>query len=205
MRIAENTPERLVLKEETLWVSVLCGLAAGWLLVGGVPRTGWKAAAVAGFFLLFGFAFFRTARVTFDRAQQLALIEQRVVFRRTACTVPFKDIEDVLIDVSSAEHRGTAATRLLLATTAGAKPLAPMYTSGFAAHTRVRIAVLEFLGRPVSDVMEESLRYMLAHKQPIGAVELVRLRDKVDLKTALQRVKEMQKAMQDAAGPKTGS
>jgi hypothetical protein len=204
MRIAENSPERLLLKEETVWVSVICGLAAGWLFVGGVPRTGWKAALIASVFFLFGLAFFRTARVTFDRAQQLALIEQRTVFRRRAVTVPFAEIQDVLIDVSSAGRRGTPATRLVLSTPAGAQPLATVYTSSFATHARVRIAVLEFLGKPVGDALQESLRYMLAQRQLIGAVELVRLRDKVDLKTALQRVKELQKALPDSASTHPG-
>jgi hypothetical protein len=195
VRIAANTPERLVLKEETVWVSAVCALGGAWLLVAGVPRTGWKAGLMAAFFMLCGLAFFRTARVTFDRAGQCVLIEQRNVFRRTSSSVAFGDIEDVVIELSSANRRGTPATRLVLKTTTGAQPLAGVYSSSFGAHTRVRIAVLEFLGKPVSDVTEQSLQYLVANRQIIAAVELVRLRDKVDLKTALQTVKNMQQKL----------
>src|SRR5947209_4044465 len=99
MRIVENTPSRLVLRDRTLWVSVFCFGAAFALLLqilSGHPDR--RALIPAGLFAAFGLLFLRATDVVFDKARRLCLVVRLDLFRRRRRTISFDEIVDILVE-----------------------------------------------------------------------------------------------------------
>src|SRR5512140_2463767 len=99
MRIAENSPRRLVLNDQSIWMTALC-FTAGILLV-VVPLAAHAGRAnvwLPLLFVVFGLAFFRSSTVKLDRATQLCILNKLSVTHRSRVRIPFADIQDVNIE-----------------------------------------------------------------------------------------------------------
>ena len=112
MRIVENTPERLVLRDRTWWISVICFGAAAVLLIRFAPAD--RGALVgAVLFVVFGLAFLRGTDLVFDKVQTLCTLRRLDVLRIKRLRFAFEDIRDFRVEVEI--HRAKAIEFLEIA------------------------------------------------------------------------------------------
>ena len=194
MRIVEQSATRLVLKDRTLWISVVC-FAAGAAIV-YVALSQHKAANAyvsAALFLVFGLAFLQSTDVVLDCAQRNLSLNRLAVFRRTRSRYSFDDISDVQVQASPGQDfHGAVSCRLALVTREAVVPLSVSYQPDLPRHEAMRRAMLDVLGhgpKPETDLVEQ----MVQQGRLIDAIALLRQREKLDLVTAKQRMEEMQR------------
>jgi hypothetical protein len=84
MRITENTPSRLRLRDRTLWISAVCFAAAAIFVVRFAFDRDQPAVLIpAALFAMFGLAFLRATDVTFDKIERVCAIRRLDVLRLT--------------------------------------------------------------------------------------------------------------------------
>lgn len=197
VKVSEDSGARLVLKDQSVWIAAVCGLAAlfpvSQILLGRAPTSMY---ILAGFFVLFALVFLRRSRIEFDKSARRVSIDKLQVFKRRSARLAFDDISDVLIETEplSAAERAPPC-RLSLVTTQGALPLTDSYQSDYAHHSVMRHAILQALGRPVSDAMDESLRQLVRAGRSVDAVAMLRLQKKMDLTAARLKVAELEQQL----------
>jgi len=97
VRIAENSPDRLVLRDRSAWMAILLLgaavlIAGSFVLVPGQPGQ----LVVAAFFAVGGLVFLRTSNVIFDKGSRTCFVRRRDIFKVTQRAIPFADITALL-------------------------------------------------------------------------------------------------------------
>jgi len=193
MRIARNSSDALVLKEETVWISAVCGVAAIFVFIQGAAHRAWLVFAAGGLFALFGLVFLRTVRVELDKRERAVTIQRMRMFQKSATRLRFDDIDDVVIETSAMSNSRTALCRLVFVTRGATIPLTEVYSGTFRGYDALRVAVLGALHKPVPEPMQQSLRHLIKSHRTLDAIVLVRAQQRTDLATARERVAQMQK------------
>jgi len=193
MRIARNTADALLLKEETVWIGVVCGIAATFIFLQAAAHRAWVEFAAGGLFAIFGLVFLRTVRVELDKLRRGVTIRRMRTFQTSTCRLSFDDIDDVVIETSAMSNSRTAVCRLAFVTHAGTVPLTDVYSGSFRQCDSMRIAVLKTLNKPVPDPVQQSLRYLIGSHRTLDAIVLLRTHERIDLATARERVAQMEK------------
>jgi hypothetical protein len=200
MRITENSAERLVLKEQTVWISVVCALGAMVMLYQSWAKHLWGGLVSAGFFALFALIMHRTSRAEFDKHTRVATLGQLRTFKRSSFSLVFDDITDVIIESDALGDGPAPSCRLSIQTSGGARPITDSYSSDYGGYVVMRIAILETLGRPVTDAVDQSLRQLIRSRRTIDAIRLLRSQKNMDLTTARQRVAQLQRELESPDG-----
>jgi hypothetical protein len=193
MRIARNSTDTLLLKEETVWISVVCGIAAGFIFFQGATHRAWAEFVAGLLFAAFGLVFLRTTRVRLDRAAREVTIERMRIFQKSVRRLAFGDIDDVVIETSAMSDSRTAVCRLAFVTRAAIVPLTDVYSGTFRRYDAMRIAVLQTLNKPVPDPLQQSLHHLLKSHRTLDAIVLLRTHERTDLATARERVARMER------------
>jgi hypothetical protein len=196
MRIVENTPARLVLRDRTVWLSIICFAAAflplpflsdvvaPWRLLGGFAP-----------FFIFGLLTLRTSEVVFDKAARTCDINRFDMLRRKRTHLVFADIVDVRVEREPTEmDRRAALCRLSLVTDASALPLTAGYSGGPERFDAMRKAILGALSRDVASPADvDPIDALVQQGRTIDAVAAPRARDGPDMTAAVARVRQIQK------------
>jgi hypothetical protein len=193
MRITEDSPDRLVLQEQTIWVSVICGTAALWVGAVSVLHQAWRPLVGAALFACFGILFIRKSRVDISRSKHTVTIATTRPFSRRTVQLNFDDIKDVAIEPDAMQSNRTPSCRLAFTTSSGSQALSEVYSGGYASNESMRESVLAALGRPIVGAFDVSLRHLVASRRIIEAVALLRSQQKMSLVAARQRVEELQR------------
>jgi hypothetical protein len=193
MRVTDDSSQRLVLRDQTLWISVICAAAA--LSIGAVSllHQTWRPLAAAALFAVFGILFIRKSRVEINRSEHTVTIETTKPFSRRTVRLKFDDIKDVAIEADAIQDNRTPSCRLAFTTSSGSQPLSEVYSGRYERYESMRENVLAALGRPVVDALDSSLRHLVASHRSIDAVALLRSRQKMGITAARQRVSELQR------------
>jgi hypothetical protein len=196
VRLAENSPDSLVLRDRSaLLALLLLGaavlMAVSFLLVRGQAGL----LVVAAFFAVCGLAFLRTSTVVFDKGSRTCFIRRRDIFKVTERAVPFSEITNVRLDQSSGGEMGTTSTfRVTLVTQAEDVPLSAVYEAGRAKYEAMREALVDILfdsrARPAEP---DPVEGMLKSGRIIDATAFLRRRDGLGLTEAKTRVDELRK------------
>jgi hypothetical protein len=198
MRITENTPLHLRLRDRTLWISVVCFAAAGVLGVyAACDRAQFEQLIPAALFLMFGLAFLRATDVTFDKVERTCVIRRLDVLRVMRMHLSFTDITDVRVEVAPLQGDSEVVTcRLSLVTTSAIAPLTVGYSADEARYGAMREAVLETVfGDGKRPAAVDPIRMLLKDGRIIDAVAMLRRRDGLDLTTASARIDELRKPL----------
>jgi len=129
MRIVENSPTRLRLRDRTLWISGVCfaaaiAIAAG-VVVKHAPLTALTPAAL---FLLFGLAFLQATDAVLDRERGTCRIWRLRALKTSTRELKFADITDIRVDTRlSTGANPVIMCRLVLVTAAEVIPLTASY------------------------------------------------------------------------------
>lgn len=195
MRIVENSSSRLVLRDRTLWLSVVFfGVAIFMMAVFFFGQGGDRRIAYpAGLFALFGVAFLRSTDAVFDKQARVCRLSQLNMVRVKRREIAFDDINDIEIDTGPTSPSSQVPTyRLNLMTASGTVPMTVAYEADLKRQEAMRSAILQAVagGGPQPEGTDV-VRMMVKQGRLIDAVRLIRERDGLDLATAQQRVMEM--------------
>jgi hypothetical protein len=196
MRISENSPSRLTLRNRTLWISVVCFGAAAILAARSAFDPDQSEQLIpAALSLMFGLAFLHATDVTFDRIGRSCAIRRFDVLRLTRMRLAFEDIMDIRVEIApSPDSPAAISCRLSLVTASAIVPLTASYEPDQARYNAMRDTVLEvvFGDRPRPPALDP-VRMLVQQGRIIDAVAILRMRDGLDLTTASARVDELRK------------
>ena len=197
MRISEDTPERLVLRDRTAWVSLVCLAGAAALLV-RFAMVGEKGLLIgATVSALFSLPFLRATDLVFDKVQHICTMRRLDLWRMTRLNLAFRDIHDLRVEVEPmGGDSHVISCRFSLVTASAAVPLTISYEPDLERYDRMRDQILEVLFSPsrrpaATDPVED----LVKHGQVVSAVALLRKRDGMDLVSAKARVDEMRQTL----------
>ena len=198
MRISENTPSHLKLRDRKLWLSAICFAAAA-IIVGRVAFDYDQSEQLipAALSLIFGFAFLRATDVTFDKVARICAIRRFDVLRLTRTRLAFADIVEVRVEIAPMQDDADAlSSRLSLVTASAALPLTAGYEPDQKRYNAMRDAVLEAVfGDGPRPAAVDPVRILVKQGRIIDAVAILRMREGLDLTTASARVDELRKAL----------
>jgi hypothetical protein len=196
MRITENTPSHLRLRDRTLWISVVCFAAAGVLGVyAACDRGQWEQSIPAALFAMFGLAFLRATDVTFDKLERTCVISRLDVLRVTRMRLAFEEIVEVRVEIAPLQDDSTELScRLSLVTASAIVPLTVSYGPDEPRCDAMRETVLETVfGNGKRPAALDPIRILVKDGRIIDAVAMLRRRDGLDLTTASSRINELRK------------
>jgi len=189
MRIAENSPSRLRLRDHTLSTSVVC-LGSAVILAGTAWRTDQpRMLMTAALSLVVALAFLHATDVTFDKARQVCNIRRLKVFRLTRMRLAFADILDARVELAPVEEAAALSCRLSLVTTSGLVPLSAAYEPDEMRYEAMREAVLDtVIANGPRPPAVDPVRMLVAERRITDAITVLRRRENLSLTTALTRV-----------------
>jgi len=129
MRIVEDKPERMVLRDRTLWVSLVTGPLALLLVVVTIGKPAWAPGLAAAVLGLCAFVFFNSTDVVLDRLARTIDLRRMSMGRTRTWSLRFDEIAQVRVDRTSGGRNGPTF-RLTFLTAGGAIPLTAAYEGG---------------------------------------------------------------------------
>jgi hypothetical protein len=205
MRITRQTPTELVTEDSTVWISLVCSLAALPLIYVGIQAGRHKALLGAALFILFSVVWVRKKTFTFDAMQRGVRWTGRKLLKIESGSIPFDNITDIGIEALSGGS-SDATYRLTVLTPQGAVPMAYEYTGRTDAYAAMRLTILEFvhpgahnthassaLSLDSSEDLEPAIRSLLQQGRKIDAIALLRAQQKLSLADAVARVDAIEK------------
>jgi hypothetical protein len=200
MRIVENTPARLVLRDRTLRLSwiffAIAAASAVWFAIrGGDP---WQL-IVCALWIGFGLVFLRATDVTLDKPRRVCTVRRRDIWRVTARDLAFAEITDVRVEPMPGDDddAGGVACRLSLVIGPETAPLTATYQPSLERFEAMREVVLDALfGERARPAGEDPVEVLVKAGRGIDAIALLRRRDGLGLAEAHSRVAAMRKRLQ---------
>ena len=202
MRIANQSPSELIVKDSGIWISVLCAVAALALILFGSVQAKASLFLVAALFLLFAAIAAQSVTFTFDGIQRIVRWSGYKFFMSTSGSILFDDINDIATEAIAGQG-GTLSYRLAILTAQGATPMAYAYSPRRDGYAALRAQILEFirpgLHRRISESqtpsfdaipvdLESSLRSLLSRGRKTDAISLLRSRRRIVLKEAVRQI-----------------
>lgn len=197
MRISENTPSHLKLRDRTLWISAVCFATAVILLVCfAFDRDQSEQLIPAALSLMFGLAFLRATDVTFDKIARICFVRRFDVLRVMRMRLAFEEITDARVEIAPMpDDAAVLSCRLSLVTASAIVPLTVSYEPDQARYNAMRDTVLEAVfGNSPRPAALDPVRMLVKEGRIIDAVAILRMRDGLDLTTASARVDKLRKA-----------
>jgi len=192
MRIVEDRPDRLVLRDRSVVITGVC-LAAGLATALMAARYGGPAQLVpALMFAGFGAAFFNLSDATFDLAARTVSLRRINALGVRRQVLSFDAIEAARVETTSTDGGRTTMARLALTAGGRAIPLTTAYSPGLERHEAMREAIAAALGgHAAAAVGADPVESLVRQHRMIDAIRLLRAREGLDLATAHQRVAAM--------------
>lgn len=201
MRIASQSPTELVVRDNSVWISILCASVALALICFGIAKAQPNTFAGAAFFLLCGIIGARTTAFTFDGVRRVVQWNGYKPFKRASGSIPFDDISDIVVEAMSGSSDATTY-RLSLITSQGAVPMAYTYTNSRDGYAELRNQILNFIRPGLAGVapdtainsgglpadLDSSIRLLLNQHRKIDAIALLRTHEGIGLAEAVKRV-----------------
>ncbi|HEX3985548.1 MAG TPA: hypothetical protein VHX13_02970 [Acidobacteriaceae bacterium] len=197
MKIVRQSDSELVLRESTLWISILLALAALPLFYASTLPGNRGDLILAVFFAIGALVWLRKATVIFDAAQRAVRWRRMRFFRSASGTVPFSEIAGIGTETTSGSG-GSTLYRLTILTGQQPIPFTDTFGAGRDRWTHIRDTAQRFLRTipgtslpaPGSD-LDASLRSLLLRGRRVEAIRLLQTADHLDLSAATQRVNQL--------------
>ena len=194
MRIVENTPSRLVLRDRTLWISAVL-LGAAVVLLAHYVRAHDQTLIPALVSVAFALPFLRSTDVIFDKSERICALRRFDMLQMTSTRLEFRDLKDIRVETCPMDDSQAVSCRLSLVTASATLPLTVSYEPSLERYNQMRETIVDAVFAaghkpqavdPVLDLVQQG--------RTIDAVALLRKREGLDLTTAVARVDEMQRA-----------
>ncbi len=198
MHAVRQSPTELVVKDSSVWMTILfSGIAVA--LVAGLGFSQPLRLLVPAFFLLCGIVTARATTFTFDGMRRTVQWSGFKPFKAESGTILFDEIDDIVVEASS-NGNGAIAYRLSLKTRQGTVPMAYAYSGSRDGYAALRQQIFAFI-KPgleapshaahtdgIPSDLESSIRSMLIQRRKIDAIALLRTRERIGLTEAKKRI-----------------
>ena len=198
MRIVEDSQTRLVLRDRTSWVSIVCGAAAVVISVFALSYPEPKGLISAALCLLFAIVFFRNSDVAFDKAARSCTVKRRDMWRLARSVIPFEAIKGIEVQTMIPGDSPTMTScRLSLSTNNGEVPLSATYEPDLHRFEAMRRAIVDvvFTDRP-APCPSDPVRALVESGRIVEAIALLRQREPIGLREAKDRIQMIQSEIQ---------
>lgn len=198
MHVVRQSPTELIVRDSSVWMTILFAAIAVALVVGvGVSQP--VKLLVPAVFLLFATITARTTTFTFDGMQRTVHWSGFKPFKAGSGTILFNEIDDITVEVTSGGN-GAIAYRLSLKTRQGPVPMAYSYSASRDGYAALRQQILAFLRpglQPIAPAphtdgippdLGSSIRSLLIQGRKIDAIALLRTRERIGLTEAKKRI-----------------
>jgi hypothetical protein len=145
MRIVQDTPDRMVLKDRTLWISFICGPIGLLLVAVTAIEPSWGSGIGAAICLFGAVVFFDSTDLVMDRAARLCDLRRMNYGRTRRWSLRFDEVTDVRIERGSTTRAGGRTCRLVFVTPTETIPLTAALSSGEARYQAMHERVLAVL------------------------------------------------------------
>lgn len=193
MRIVENRPDRLILRDRSVVITGVCLAAAAAITLMAARYGGPPQLVPALMFAGFGLVFFNVSDAAFDRKARTVRL-RRISVRGVSHTVlRFDEIDEARVETSTTAGGGHGAlARLALIKDGRSYPLTTGYGPGLERHEAMRAAIAGALGgKAAAGVGDCAVETLVRQRRMIDAIRLLRAREGLDLAAAHQRVTAM--------------
>ncbi|MGC2298626.1 MAG: hypothetical protein WA476_07480 [Acidobacteriaceae bacterium] len=198
MKILRQTDTELVVRDSSLWVSILLALGATLPLGFALFQNDRRGFLAFGCILLFAFPWLRRSTFTFDATSQtIRWIRLRYLRTRTGI-IPFSDVKHIDVQASVGGQTNVVLYRLAIETQQGTFPMSDVFNSGENQCASVCEAILRFVkldrnsvAPSVASALDASARSLLQQGRKIDAIQLVKTSQKLSLTAATQHVNEL--------------
>lgn len=179
MRIVENDGHRLVLHDQTYWVTYACVGASLFAAFFALKLSDPRALMPAALFALFGLVFLRSSDVIFDKGAQICTVRRRDLWRVKRREIPFHDISGVFIDTKMVDtNYSVVSCRMSLQTHNGDFPLTASFEPSLERYRDMRQAILSTVFADRSHPPEyDEVRSLVKAGRTVDAVSVLRRRD----------------------------
>jgi hypothetical protein len=209
MKIVRQTPNELVVRDSTLWLSAIFAAAALFLLYFAIFQAQRRALVAMAVMLMIALVWARRSTFTFSVPTQRVDWNRLRWLRTTTGTIPFSDLQGVDLQTTTSD-KGITIYRLALATPQGPVPMSDEYSSGHQHIEKVRTAIQQFIQPPASAAFSEippapanpdavrtatlndSVRALLRQGRKVDAILLVQRSEHLDLTEATFRVSHIE-------------
>ncbi len=205
MHVTRKTNQEMVVADSSIWVSVFLLCVAAAVVYASIVHGKLPGLAVAAFFALFAFMFWRKEVVVFDAGRQQVDWRRRRAFGVARGIVPFSEITGIGMDRTATGSRGTLVYRLTILTSGKPVPMSDVYNGGRQHYDSLRAEILQFLHLdggeevPTSGVVDEaSIQSLLQQGRKVDAIDLVSSSQHIGLSEAVKRVNEIGEKMKAA-------
>jgi len=208
MHVVRQSPTELVVKDSSVWMTILFATIAV-ALVAGIGVSQPVRLLAPALFLLFGTITARATTFTFDGMQRTVRWSGFKPFKSQSGAILFDEIDDVTVEASSMGNSGTTY-RLSLLTKQGAIPMAFAYSGSRDGYAALRRQILAFVKPGLSpsapestfagipDDLASSIRSLLIQGRTIDAITLLRTRERIGLVEAKKRIDAAEAAIKSA-------
>lgn len=213
MKIVRQTPDELVVRDSSMWLSAIFALCALMPLYIALAHGDRRAFTPAAVLLLIAFVWARRSTFTFSAATQRIEWRRLRWLRTKTGTIPFSDVEGIQVQSISSD-KGILIYRLAIATASqGTVPMSDEYSSGgLKGYEDLRDTLLHFV-RPErgssafsaatatlprnpdaarTAALNDSIRGLLQQGRKVDAILLVRQSEHLDLTEATFRVNHIE-------------
>jgi len=217
MKIVRQTPTEIVVRDSSIWISVICGAGFLFILTMTARDGNWKGMLGSSLLLVFALAWLRRSTFSFDAGAQKIRWRRLRVLRLASGEIPFSAVQDIRIDetLGSGSGANTSIYRPVIVTAGGDVPMADVYSSGYDHFVRLRKTLLAFVrgertpeagGGTMGSVnpdadrasrLDQSVRALLREGRKVDAILLVQREDHLDLTEATFRVNQIDSQMRD--------
>jgi hypothetical protein len=197
MKIVRQSDTELVLRESTLWISIVLTLAALPLFYASTLPGKRGNLILAIFFAIGALVWLRQSTIAFDAAEH-TVHWRRMRFFRSACgSVPFAEIIGIGTETSSGSG-GSTLYRLTLLTGQQPIPFTDSFGAGREHWAILRDVTQRFLqthrGAPLpapGSALDASLRSLVLRGRRVEAIRLLETAEHLDLTSATERVNHL--------------
>ena len=215
MKIVRQTPDELVVRDSSMWLSAIFALCALMPLYIAVAHSDRRAFMPAAVLLLVAFVWARRSTFTFSAATQRIEWRRLRWLRARTGTIPFSDVQGIQVQTISSDN-GTLIYRLAIATASqGIVPMSDAYSGGgLKRYEDLRDTLWHFVRpeRPTGSsalsaanvtlplnpdaartaALNDSIRGLLQQGRKVDAILLVRQSEHLDLTEATFRVNHIE-------------
>jgi hypothetical protein len=201
MRITRQTPQELVVVDDSRWISALCAALAVFAAYRTFSHPRLPELIAIAFLVLFALISDLHKTFIFDNVGRVVRWKGRTILKAESGVIPFDDITNIDTQITTTDSKTSTITLYRLAINAAGTtvPMAYNYRGVKDGYAALRGQILEFMrpgsqsaaARPqgaAAESLESSLRDLLRQGRKTDAIALLRSTETMSLTEAMTRV-----------------
>jgi hypothetical protein len=214
MKIVRQTDTQVAVRDSSLWVSAICGIAFLFIVTMTARAGNWRGMLASCLLLVFTVAWLRRSTFVFDASTHTVSWNRLRYLRSASGAIPFSEISDIAVETTTSD-KANLTYRLVIVTPSEKVPMSDVYTAGQNRISALRNTLMGFMTNPKNPPtppplppaatenpdaeraaqLNNSVRSLLEQGRKVDAILLVQRADHLDLTEATFRVNQIDNQM----------